>query len=126
MVVLILLFIVLVYQCGPDEGILLTVLNGTTHEYSWDGGSVNYLIVKKYSNSVAVCAVITPKSDGIYSPVKHGEIPEGAVLYNDPLKIGTIDSTVYNKPLEIGEKYYVQVWKYRKYAVGEADFIYQE
>lgn len=126
MIVLIFVVVISTYNCGPDEAIYITVSNGTTPLYSWDGGPIHYLIVKKYGNAVTVWAIITPKIDGIYSPVKHGEIPEGAVIFTDSLKLGAIDTTVYNQPLEIGKKYYVQVWKYAKYAVGEADFICQE
>ena len=109
---------------GPEDHIDITVSKGTTPTYSWTGGPVNDLVVRKLPNHEIVWGIITPSKDRIYSPVTHGIIPEGAVVFKDSLGISNIDTAAFSQPLIVGQKYLVQVIsKIEKFEVGTTEFI---
>ncbi|MFC1725654.1 hypothetical protein ACFL4T_08505 [candidate division KSB1 bacterium] len=109
---------------SPEDHIDITVSKGTSPTYSWTGGPVNDLVVRKLPNHEIVWGIITPSKDEIYSPVTHGIIPEGAIVFEDSLGISNIDTTAFGQPLIVGQKYLVQViWKIGKFEVGTTEFI---
>ena len=111
-------------SCGPEEGIDMTVSKGTRPTYSWTGGPVNNLVVRKLPNHEIVWGIITPSKDWIDSPVKHGIIPEGAVVFKDSLGISNIDTAAFGQPLIVGQKYLVHAsMKTKKFSVGSTEFI---
>ncbi|MFC1725729.1 hypothetical protein ACFL4T_08885 [candidate division KSB1 bacterium] len=125
--VILLFFIIFfyAYKCGPNEDINITVSSGTIPVYSWDGGSVHYLVVREIDRGVVVWAIETPEKDGINSPVEHGSIPKGCELILDQGKLGSpIDTTAFDKPLENGKKYKIGILRlFSGYVFGEKIFM---
>ena len=125
-IILIYIFITIAiaFNCtkGPDEAINITVSKGTLPIYSWNQGSLHFLAVYDTDREVAIWAINTPNSNKINSPVIHGEIPQEAIIFKDIHILGSIDTTAYNKPLEIGKNYRVVVRKYGIYSEGWKTF----
>ena len=118
-----LIYLFIFNSCGPKEDIEITVSKGTRPTYSWTGGPVNSLSVERYHDHEIVWVIITPSKDGIYSPVTHGIIPEGAIVFEDSLMLSNIDTTEFGQPLIVGQKYTVQAWKTGIYSIGTTEFI---
>jgi len=73
--------------CGSDNAtgsgggdISITVSSGTTPDYSWGGGNVYSLsIVRTAAPTTIVWGVVTPASNGVASPTKHGTVATGVI-----------------------------------------------
>ena len=112
---------------GPEDHIDITVSKGTRPTYSWTEGPVNNLVVRKLPYHEIVWGIITPSKDSIYSPVTHGIIPEGAVVFKDSLGISIVDTAAFSQPLIIGQKYIVHTSKkIESWSVGSTEFICTE
>ena len=129
LVAAVMIFLALGVTC-PNQSMDVSVADGLIPMFSWSGGTAYRLrvvwdrYIDELPAAVMVWAIHTPGRNGLVSPIRYGEVPEGAELHTDTLKVGSIDTTVFNTPLIPNEKYSVQISRgYGRYAIGESDFV---
>ena len=65
---------------GGGGDISISVSSGTTPDYSWGGGNVYSLsIMRTAAPTTIVWGVVTPASNGVASPTKHGTVATGVI-----------------------------------------------
>ena len=122
----IILLVYLFFYCPnpAEEDISITVENGILPVYSWDGGQIKTLTVREYETDIVVWALESERYDNeIYSPVKHGEVPDSVRLVTNPRAYhGLIDTTAIYRPLQPGKTYKIEVYRVFKHVYGTAYF----